>query len=124
LQWERFVRDPNGSTIGYFADMDLTRVPVELRYFDPSGMFALLRTSFVQQSGHFLHSAPQVLFGGRSNFAVVDAGVGWRIPGRAVIGTLQIKNLFNSGFKFQDSDPANPEFIPRRLLLGRFTFSF
>jgi hypothetical protein len=38
---------------------------------------------------------------------VVDAGVGWRIPGRAIIGTLQVKNLFDSRFNFQDPDPTN-----------------
>jgi len=124
LQWERFVRDPTGSTIGYFANMDILRVPLEFRYFDPSGLLAFLRTSYVHQRGRFLQSSPQVLYSGQSSFAVVDAGVGWRFPGRAIIGTLQVKNLLNSGFKFQDSDAANPAFIPRRFLLGRITFSF
>ena len=124
LQWERLVRDPSGFGAGAFADMHLTKIPLEIRYFDPSGMFALLRASFVHQDGHFQDYFTQALFKGQESFAVVDAGVGWRVPGRAIIGTLQVRNLFNSGFNFQDSDPAHPTFIPRRLLLGRITFSF
>ena len=123
LQWERLVRDPSGFTVGDFADTDIVRVPLEFRYYEPSGMFAVLRTSYVHQTGHFLDQLG-VLFSGESNFAVVDAGIGWRIPGRAIIGTLQVKNLFNTGFRFQDSDPTNPAYVPSRLLLGRITFSF
>jgi hypothetical protein len=123
VQWERYVRNPTGNTIGNFADLDLARLPLEFRYFDPSGMFALLRTSFVDERGHFVDSMGGI-FPGHDTFAVVDAGIGWRIPGRAVIGTLQIKNLFNTGFRYQDSDAANPAFIPHRLLVGRVTFSF
>ena len=124
LQWERLVRDPAGFSAGYFADMDLTKVPLEFRYFDPSGLFAFLRTSFVHESGNFQDYWTQALFSGQESFAVVDAGIGWRMPGRPIIGTLQVKNLFNTGFDFQDVDAMNPAFIPRRLLLGRITFRF
>ena len=123
LQWERFVRNPAATDVEHFADLSLARLPVEFRYSDTSGMFALLRMSFVQETGHFLDSMGTI-FGGRESFAVMDAGVGWRIPGRAIVGTLQVKNLFNSGFRFQDSDPTNPAIVPHRLVLGRVTFSF
>ena len=121
LQWERLVRDPY---IDFFADMDITRVPLEVRYFDPSGLSAFVRTSFVYQSGDFLDVMTYELYSDRESFVVFDAGIGWRIPGRPIIGTLLVKNLFNTGFRFQDSDPTHPAFVPRRLLLARLTFSF
>lgn len=124
LQWERFVRDPEGFNSQNFADLDLLRVPFELRYSNPSGLLAFLRTTFVVESGHFLDSSSFIVDGGHETFVVADAGVGWRIPGRPVVGWLQVKNLFNSGFRFQDSDPANPTIIPHRLVMGRVTFTF
>jgi hypothetical protein len=124
LQWQRFVRDAEGFNDQNFRDLDLITIPLEFRYSDPSGMFALLRASLVRESGHFLETNAFTIFGGRETFGVVDAGIGWRIPGRAVVGSLQIKNLLNSGFRFQDTDPTNPTIIPHRLLLGRVTVSF
>ena len=123
LQWERFVRDPAALNIDLFSKLNLLRLPLELRYFDSSGIFAFFRTSFIHETGSFLDST-FTLFKGRENFAVVDAGLGWRIPGRSVVGTLQVKNLLNSGFRFQDSDSTNPTIIPHRLIMGRITFSF
>jgi tetratricopeptide (TPR) repeat protein len=123
-QWERFTRDPTALfNPESFSDLDLLRLPVELRYFDPSGLFGFLRASYVDESGHFL-DAGGTLFRGQDSFTVVDAGIGWRLPGRPLMVTAQAKNLFNSSFRFQDTDPNNPAFIPRRLLLGRVTFSF
>ena len=123
LQWERLVRDPMASTLNDIADTHIMRVPLEFRYFDPSGLSAFLRTTFVNQRGNF-RDLMGAVFSGQSSFAVVDAGIGWRIPGRPIVGTLQIKNLFNTGFHFQDSDPTNPAFLPRRFVMGRVTFSF
>jgi tetratricopeptide (TPR) repeat protein len=122
-QWQRLVRNPFGISPGLFSNLDLIKLPLEFRYFHPSGALAFLRTSFVHESGNFLDSA-FVLSKGSDTFTVVDAGIGWRIPGRQLVGTLQIKNLLNSGFRFQDVDPSNPAFIPHRLVVGRITFSF
>ena len=124
VQWERLVRDPEAFNTQSFADLDLIRLPLEFRYSDSSGIFALLRTTLVRETGHFLDTNTFMVFGGRETFAVVDAGVGWRFPGRGLVGSLLVKNLFNSGFRFQDTDPANPTISPRRLVMGRVTWSF
>jgi hypothetical protein len=124
LRWEHLVRDPNATNTQNYADLDLLRAPLEIRYSDSSGLFALLRTTFVQETGHFLETNNFTLFGGRSTFAVVDAGIGWRVPGRAIVGSLQVENLLNSRFRFQDTDPTNPTIIPRRVVMGRLTVSF
>jgi tetratricopeptide (TPR) repeat protein len=123
-QWERFVRDPSGINDLSFADLDLFRLPLELRYFDPSGLFALVRGTLVYETGHFLHTDTFTIFGGRETFGVVDAGIGWRLPGRGVIGTLEVTNLLNAGFRFQDTDPNNPTIIPHRVVMGRITVTF
>src|SRR5207302_1406272 len=92
LQWDRFVRNPTAVNDQNYADLDLLRMPLELRYSDPSGLFGLLRTSLVRETGHFRSTATGKLFGGDETFGVVDAGIGWRFPGRAMVGMLQVKN--------------------------------
>ena len=124
LQWERLTRPTVFSSNQNFSDLDLFRVPLEIRYSDPSGMLALLRTSLVRETGHFLETNMFTVFGGDETFAVVDAGIGWRIPGRSIVGMLEVKNLFDSRFRFQDTDPTNPTIIPRRLVMARITVSF
>jgi len=120
LQWERFVRDPTASNQDEFANLDLLRLPVELRYFDPSGAFGLLRTSFIHEQGTFLNGAGN-LFAGKSSFATVDAALGWRFPGHSAIATIEVDNLFDSRFRFQDTDPTNPRAVPRLQVLARIT---
>jgi outer membrane receptor protein involved in Fe transport len=124
LQWERFVRDPAGFNIDQFADVSLLRLPVEGRWFHPSGIFTLLRTSFVRERGNFRDVLTGELASGHSSFSVVDAGIGWRMPGRAAIGTIEVSNLFDSRFRFQDTDTTNPRVVPSRQVLARVTFGF
>jgi outer membrane receptor protein involved in Fe transport len=123
LQWERFVRDPTGNNPDNIAELDLVKMPVELRYYDPSGVFTFLRTTFVRESGRFRNFDLEIEEGD-DTFTVVDAGVGWRIPGRAAIGSLEIKNLFDTKFRFQDTDPTNPVIVPNRFVVGRVTLNF
>jgi len=123
VQWDRFVRDPMQFNPDNIAELNLTRLPVELRYYAPSGLFASLRTTFVHESGRFRDYYYQ-LFDDEETFAVVDASVGWRIPGRDLVGSIDVRNLFNSGFRFQDTDAANPTIVRRRLVMGRITFRF
>jgi hypothetical protein len=37
---------------------------------------------------------------------------------------VEARNLFNNGFRFLDTDPANPIFTPCRVILGRITLNF
>jgi hypothetical protein len=46
-------------------------------------------------------------------------GVGWRYPGRPFIATVEVQNLLDSHFHYQDTDPLNPRILPRRTFLAR-----
>jgi hypothetical protein len=63
-------------------------------------------------------------FSGSDHFWVVDASVGYRLPKRWGIITLEAKNLLNERFHFQDTDPANPRLYPERLILLRVTLAY
>jgi len=120
-QWERLVGDP--TALVSFKDLSLFKLPVQFRYYDPSGIFALLGATFVYENGHFFEFDGTPLKGD-DTFAVIDTGVGWRVPGRNVVASLQITNLFNSGFRFQDAAIDRPTLFPHRVVWGRLTFTF
>ena len=60
----------------------------------------------------------------KADFFVLDASVGFRLPERLGIISIEARNLFDEDFRFQDSDLANPRFIPDRVIMARFTLSF
>jgi hypothetical protein len=54
---------------------------------------------------------------------VVDASIGYRLPKRYGIITVEARNLFDENFRFQDTDPSNPTIYPERLVLVKVTLA-
>jgi len=110
--------------------LEMHSVPVAARYFSPQGFFAELGVTLVRQEIDLTSSTPP--FNQTSEeFAVADAALGYRLPNRRGILSLEVKNLFDKEFLFQDlsfisADPTatNPRFIPDRTILARFTLAF
>jgi outer membrane receptor protein involved in Fe transport len=100
--------------------IQLLQVPVELRYFDPNGLLGLVRTTIAREQGQFFDLSGNVV-SGNATFASVDMGIGWRFPGRPFIATLEVQNLLDTHFHFQDTDPLNQRLFPRRTVLARIT---
>ena len=129
-QHERFKRI---DTLGFSlpTEVDTTTVPVFVTYFQgtgrSAGLFAEIGTYFVRQK---VHLAPTSTFGeNREDFITVDAAIGYRLPQRRGLLSLEVRNVFDQKFLFQDmniqnSVPSNPRFIPDRTVIGRLTLSF
>jgi outer membrane receptor protein involved in Fe transport len=95
------------------------------------GVFAELGATFVQQDikQQGSESNPST-----EDFFVFDTAIGYRLPKRRGIISLEVKNLLNEKFLFQDlelrtSDPFMaheliPSFIPDRAILTRITLNF
>ena len=108
-------------------------VPVAARYFDPNGFFAGVVGTYVDQDVVRTPTALQSGFSdGRSDFFVVDAGIGWRFPKRLGIATVTVRNVFNEKFRYQDDSfrefrgragIAGP-YVPERQVVGRATLYF
>jgi tetratricopeptide (TPR) repeat protein len=106
-------------------------VPLGVNYFDPSGFFAGGTLSFVHQD---LNRAGNNVSGfgeGDSSFALVDLQAGYRFPRRAGKLTLQVNNLFDQGFDYQDNSfrefgdaPSVSPFIPERQIFLYLTLNF
>jgi Flp pilus assembly protein TadD len=103
------------------TNIHLLQVPVELRYFDPNGLLGLVRTTVVREQGQFFDVTSGDVSPGKSTFATVDIGIGWRYPGRPFIATLEAQNLLDSHFHYEDTDALNQRIFPRRTFLARIT---
>jgi Flp pilus assembly protein TadD len=122
INYEALHRTELAADIDGFVKIQLLTAPVELRYFDPNGFIGLMRTTLVREQGQFLDVNSFEIGPGKGTFATVDMGIGWRYPGRPLIASLEIQNLLDSHFHYQDTDPLNPRIFPRRTVLARVTF--
>ncbi|NOU23887.1 MAG: TonB-dependent receptor [Methyloglobulus sp.] len=104
-------------------------VPVEIRYFAPFGLFTKLTTTYVNQEMDVVFNSQ-----GNSNassFFVLDASVGYRLPNRKGIISIEAKNLLDKKFRYEDlrGDETNiffnsSLFTPQRTIFGRITLNF
>lgn len=123
-QYEKFDRGDEFSGIEEIVDLKMHRFQLGARFYHPSGFFAGLQTAYVYQDGDFGDPAAAPIVGDDDDFWVVDAGVGYRLPRRFGMLSIEAKNLFDEDFKFQDTDPAKPTIAPERLILGRVSLAF
>jgi hypothetical protein len=111
-----------------FTHMRIRRLPLEARYFSPTGFSAGLTVSRLEQSGEFVVApapgVPETTEFGEDDFWIVDASLGYRLPNRRGVLSLNVDNLFDTDFRFQDVDPENPSVMPERVAYFRFTLSF
>jgi hypothetical protein len=121
-QFERFENHPSLPLNAILA-VDTHRLALGIGIFHPSGLLARLRPAFVHQDGSF-YDREEVIRPGNSDFCVLDASIGFRLPRRLGMIEIVAKNLFDEGFDYQDTDPMNPRLKSRRAILARLTLSF
>jgi len=107
-----------------FADLKTHRLKFGGGFFHPSGLFARLKLTYVDQDGVFVDPFMSLTLHDDDQFWVVDTSIGYRLPNRFGFLTLEAKNLFDEDFKFQDTDSRNPTVSPERLILLRLTLAF
>jgi tetratricopeptide (TPR) repeat protein len=108
-------------------EVDTITVPVTLRYFNPNGLFADLGVSYVHQDVDRPPGSTQNA--GKEDVALLDAAVGYRLPKRYGIISLEGRNLLDQKFDYQDLNYLTSEnhaspLLPERTILARFTLSF
>src|SRR5690606_5832092 len=70
-------------------------VPVVARYFHPSGWFAGVGGTYVDQQVRRANFESD-------DFLVVDVLAGYRFPNRLGVASVQVNNLFDTGLHYQD----------------------
>ena len=111
-----------------YRQMTTERLPLEIRYFGRRGLTAGARVTGVKQDGLFTAPSPfpgpPALAPGQDRFSILDAFIGYRLPNRRGLLSLNADNLLDRQFQFQDVDSTNPSLFPERLISFRFTLAF
>ncbi|MDG4597933.1 MAG: tetratricopeptide repeat protein [Candidatus Contendobacter sp.] len=85
----------------YPAELKTLSMPLNLRYFDPSGFFAGLGIVYVNQEIQVLDPESLTLSPTQNeNFTLINVGLGYRFPKRWGIVALQVDNVFDKKFYF------------------------
>ncbi|ADJ28803.1 TonB-dependent receptor domain-containing protein [Nitrosococcus watsonii] len=110
---------------GEFKVLTTHRMPLRLNYYHPKGLIARVGGSYVYQDADF----PDTKNSGIEDFWVMDASLGYRLPKRWGIVSIEAFNLLNNSFRFQDlnfqsGEPTVPLFRAERLIFARFTLAF
>jgi opacity protein-like surface antigen len=98
--------------------------PLGINFFHPSGLLLQMKGTYVLQEADYYDVASAAYIPGSDNFWVVDAVIGYRLPKRFGVISVEGKNLLNSSFRFVDTDPAFPRIFPDRVILGKISLSF
>ena len=104
-------------------------IPLIARYFHPNGFFASFGVTYVDQevTGEEVYAYET----GNSDFAVVDLGVGYRLPKRWGILSLSVQNALDEQFDYLDNsyrsfqdEPTIGPYIPDRAITAQLTLNF
>ena len=96
------------------------RFPLNLSYFHPSGLSGSLRPIFVRQYGQF----DTDLGNERERFWNFDFSLDYRLPQRRGQVSLDVRNLLDNEFGFQQNDENLPLFMGDRTISLRVSLDF
>jgi tetratricopeptide (TPR) repeat protein len=122
--YEKFDRGDEFPGTEEITELKTHRLQFGGNFFHPSGLFLGLKATYVNQEGEFVDPAFTSTVNDDDQFWLVDADLGYRLPRRYGIFSIQAKNLFDEDFNFQDTDPANPTIFPERQVLAQITLAF
>ena len=94
------------------SQVDTFSVPVSFRYYSKSGFYGVFETDFVRHRNqieenddndeHFLVSR-------KDNFVIANAEFGYRLSNGLGEFRLEVRNLLDESFNYQDLNPFRPE---------------
>lgn len=129
-----FDRERNPVADRFPTQIETVSLPLAVRYFSPTGIFAQLGTTFVYQDVSRQTTTVGTFSSAEGNdiSILIDAGMGFRLPERRGVIALEGRNLSNQRLNFQDDSfrgltnqaAVVSPYIPERAILGRFSFNF
>ena len=109
-------------------NLETSTVPLTLKYSHSSGFFASAKFTHIDQEGQYENPVPVKY---ADNFNLTDMLLGYRLPRRHGFLSLQVNNIFNEKFAFQDDSVFrndffnhSPQYIPERNIYARITLNF
>lgn len=133
FQYENLAQN-GANTITNPDQIKTISMPLSIEHFHPSGLFTRFTATFVKQD-LFLHGDygrtrdPQKTASGIDSFFLLDYVIGYRLPNRRGIMSLEGKNLLDEEFFYRNSylnlsEPVNPIFLPTRTIYLKLTMNF
>jgi TonB dependent receptor len=103
-------------------------LPLSASYFDPSGWFFKITGTYLNQKVWRPLSLADSATEQEDTF-LVGAKLGYRLPNRRGIFSVEVENLLDQDFRYQDdnfrsSEERSPRFVPEQTWLARLTLSF
>ncbi len=108
-----------------FEELTTQRGKLKAAWFHPSGLRAEISETYVDQQGIItIHPIFHWTKQDSDSFWITDASIGYLLPKSYGLISLEIKNLFDTDFHFQDTDPSRPTLSQNQLIIFRFSCSF
>jgi hypothetical protein len=130
LQFEQYTRNAAvvNNDINKPYQIHTLSAPLTINYFHPNGIFSKFGTTYVQQNLRRLTDSS--LKEGNDGFVLFDAALGYRLPNRRGLLSLEGRNLsdenfFYRSYGFQVNEMiTSSRFIPTRTFFVRLTLNF
>jgi hypothetical protein len=107
------IENENLLISGDFTFLKTRRFPLGAAFFHPCGLIARAKATYYKQE-----TDP-----GSDRFWVFDGAIGYRLPKRLGLATIEGRNLFNQKFNYRDPDPGNPSIEPERTVFFKITIA-
>lgn len=105
--------------------LETNQLPLTLKYFDDSGFFAQVATTFVWQK--IVNPEEKI----ENDFSLIGLAIGYRLPNRLGILSLETQNITNKKFIYQDTSDRTSDqfnivhsFFPTRTIMFRAIINF
>jgi outer membrane receptor protein involved in Fe transport len=127
-QYQR-VQTPSDFISNLEPDLTTQRIPLGLNFYHPSGLFAKWTETYVDQKVKTVNTTSNSNYSGEDNFWLADVAIGYRLPKRWGMVTLEVNNLFDQDFRYHDFQGAAvsekyPTILPERVVYLRLTLSY
>jgi hypothetical protein len=104
-------------------------LPLTFSYFDPSGWFSQVKTTYVNQQVFVNNTGDNKGKYQQDDFVLMDTSIGYRLPKRWGIIQFDIRNLLDQRFNYQSNNlrfqtTEQAPFFPCRSFYGNITLSF
>jgi tetratricopeptide (TPR) repeat protein len=127
-RFDSFERKDPLNEVGRPDKVDTVSVPLSISYFSEAGWFSRIGGTYFHQSVGRPNLTGVTAESGNDGAFILDAAFGYRLPKRRGIVSVEVGNILDDSFFFQDEniqliEPQEPRFIPERTFLLRLTLS-
>lgn len=103
-------------------NLKTSHVPIGFKFFHTNGLAAYVELNLVRQRAKLINTSvvDEPINFERDKFTLLDIGMHYRLPGKKGLLSIEVKNLLDRNFQYQEIDLASPRFSPERVTFGKF----